>query len=134
MPPAPVDDGDPASVELGTKFRSDTNGYVTAVRFYKAAANTGSHTGSLWSVSGTHRSSVTVTLDRATLPGFVTTYVYVTLPPPMGNWVGFAVFDTRMSGAGAAVATTDAVSLTAAVWALSTVALFVVVPWCTVRK
>ena len=52
MPPAPVDDGDPASVELGTKFRSDINGFITGVRFYKAAANTGTHTGTLWSSTG----------------------------------------------------------------------------------
>src|SRR6185437_9250861 len=47
-PPTPLDDGDPASVEVGTKFRSDANGFITGVRFYKAAANTGAHTGTLW--------------------------------------------------------------------------------------
>ena len=35
------------------KFTSDTTGLVTGVRFYKASANTGTHTGSLWSATGT---------------------------------------------------------------------------------
>ena len=35
-------------VELGMKFRSDTDGYITAIRFYKGTANTGTHTGHLW--------------------------------------------------------------------------------------
>ena len=48
VPPAPLDDADPASIELGTKFRSDADGFVTGVRFYKIAANTGIHTGTLW--------------------------------------------------------------------------------------
>jgi hypothetical protein len=40
-------------VELGVKFRSDAAGSVTGVRFYKGGLNTGSHTGSLWSSTGT---------------------------------------------------------------------------------
>ncbi|MDH6237584.1 DUF4082 domain-containing protein [Cryobacterium sp. CG_9.6] len=51
--PSTVDSGDPGSVELGLKFTSTTAGQVTGVRFYKAAANTGTHSGSLWSASGT---------------------------------------------------------------------------------
>lgn len=39
-------------VELGTKFRSDVAGTITAVRFYKGSGNTGTHTGSLWSSTG----------------------------------------------------------------------------------
>ena len=30
-------------VELGVKFRSDVAGYITGVRFYKSAGNTGTH-------------------------------------------------------------------------------------------
>ena len=37
---------DPSAVELGTRFRSDVNGFITAIRFYKSAQNTGTHTGS----------------------------------------------------------------------------------------
>ncbi|HWB99995.1 MAG TPA: N,N-dimethylformamidase beta subunit family domain-containing protein, partial [Bryobacteraceae bacterium] len=41
--PPLVDSADPNAVELGMKFRSDVAGYVTGVRFYKSAANTGVH-------------------------------------------------------------------------------------------
>ncbi len=51
--PATVDSGDGASVTLGVKFRSDTAGSITGIRFYKAATNTGAHVVSLWSSTGT---------------------------------------------------------------------------------
>jgi len=41
-----------SSVTVGLKFYSDTAGYVTGVRFYKGASNTGTHVGSLWSSTG----------------------------------------------------------------------------------
>ncbi|WP_227028034.1 DUF4082 domain-containing protein [Corallococcus soli] len=44
---------DSAAVELGMRFRSDAPGQIKGVRFYKGAGNTGTHTGSLWSASGT---------------------------------------------------------------------------------
>jgi hypothetical protein len=53
VPPAPIDDGDSASVELGMKFRTETSGYITGVRFYKGSANVGNHIGNLWTSSGT---------------------------------------------------------------------------------
>ena len=43
-------DGQP--IEVGVKFRSDVDGFVTALRFYKGTANTGSHVGHLWSAGG----------------------------------------------------------------------------------
>jgi len=51
--PAVADDGDNQSIEVGAKFRSDTGGYITGIRFYKSAANTGIHRGNLWSSTGT---------------------------------------------------------------------------------
>jgi hypothetical protein len=51
--PGTVDAGDSGSVELGVKFRSDVGGTINGIRFYKAAANTGTHIGSLWTASGT---------------------------------------------------------------------------------
>ena len=50
--PDVLDSGDKASVELGVRFSSTTSGSITGVRFYKAAGNTGAHTGSLWSSNG----------------------------------------------------------------------------------
>jgi hypothetical protein len=46
-------DDDPGPIALGMKFRASQNGYITAIRFYKSNQNTGTHTGSLWSASGT---------------------------------------------------------------------------------
>jgi hypothetical protein len=46
-------------VELGTKFYSDINGFVTGVRFYKSTSNNGTHIGNLWTLNGTLLSSVT---------------------------------------------------------------------------
>ncbi len=50
--PAVADCGDSRPVELGVRFTSLTEGSVAGVRFYKSLANTGTHTGSLWSADG----------------------------------------------------------------------------------
>ena len=49
--PANPADSDTAAVEVGVKFRSDTDGFVTGVRFYKGTGNTGTHVGHLWSTT-----------------------------------------------------------------------------------
>ena len=58
-------DADTSSVELGMKFTSTTAGQVTGVRYYKSTANTGTHTGSLWSGNGTLLARVTFTGESA---------------------------------------------------------------------
>ena len=63
--PANPSSGDTGSVELGMKFQSDVAGFVTGVRFFKGAANTGTHTGNLWSADGTRLASVTFTGESA---------------------------------------------------------------------
>ena len=50
--PAIVDSGEATPIELGVKFTSSAYGYVTGIRFYKAATNTGTHLGSLWTAAG----------------------------------------------------------------------------------
>jgi len=54
-PAIPVfNDTEPFGVELGLKFRSDTDGIITGVRFYKGGAqNGGLHVGHLWTITGT---------------------------------------------------------------------------------
>ncbi len=52
-------------VELGVKFTADTDGHVSGVRFYKSAANTGPHTGSLWGSDGTLLATATFTGETA---------------------------------------------------------------------
>jgi hypothetical protein len=63
--PAIADANDASPVEVGVRFTSDIAGFVTGVRFYKGAANTGSHTGSLWSQNGTRLASGTFTGETA---------------------------------------------------------------------
>ncbi|MEU4695235.1 DUF4082 domain-containing protein [Actinoplanes sp. NPDC023714] len=63
--PAVASDADASAVELGVKFRSDTDGFVTGVRFYKGSANTGTHVGNLWNASGTNLGTVTFTGETA---------------------------------------------------------------------
>ncbi len=61
--PATVDSGDGRSVELGVKFSSEAAGNITGIRFYKAATNTGTHIGSLWTSTGTQLASATFTSE-----------------------------------------------------------------------
>ncbi|HYJ22158.1 MAG TPA: DUF4082 domain-containing protein [Solirubrobacterales bacterium] len=63
--PATLDVADANEVELGVKFRSDNPGEITGIRFYKSAANTGTHSGSLWSAGGERLAQVTFTNESA---------------------------------------------------------------------
>ena len=60
-----VDAGADSSVELGVKFRSDSSGYITGIRFYKTSTNTGTHTGSLWTSTGTLLATATFSNESA---------------------------------------------------------------------
>jgi len=51
--PGVVDSGPDSPVALGVKFRADSNGYITGIRFYKASTNNGAHAGNLWTSAGT---------------------------------------------------------------------------------
>ncbi|HZC51863.1 MAG TPA: N,N-dimethylformamidase beta subunit family domain-containing protein, partial [Mycobacterium sp.] len=64
--PKTIDSGDAASIEVGVKFKVDTFGYVTGIRFYKASLNTGTHIGSLWTANGQLLASATFTNETAT--------------------------------------------------------------------
>ena len=63
--PGTIDDGDPNAVELGVKFQTNTNGYIRGIRFYKGSANVGSHTGTLWSGTGTQLATATFASETA---------------------------------------------------------------------
>ena len=58
-------DTDSGSYELGMKFQSTVPGWVAGVRFYKGAGNGGTHTGSLWTSSGTLLATGTFTNETA---------------------------------------------------------------------
>ncbi|MFP5415901.1 MAG: DUF4082 domain-containing protein [Actinomycetes bacterium] len=57
---------DPNPVELGVKFRSDLDGFITGVRFWKGTANAGTHVGSLWTASGQRLANATFINETAT--------------------------------------------------------------------
>ncbi|SIO61560.1 Mo-co oxidoreductase dimerisation domain-containing protein [Singulisphaera sp. GP187] len=63
--PAVASDADTSAVELGMKFTSDTAGTITGVRFYKGAANTGTHVAHLWTATGTLLATATFTGESA---------------------------------------------------------------------
>ena len=64
--PANPSVNDPSAVELGVKFRTTINGFITGVRFYKGVNNTGTHLGTLWSASGQLLASATFSGETAT--------------------------------------------------------------------
>jgi hypothetical protein len=63
--PSVVSVNDNQPVNLGMKFQADTAGWITSIRFYKGANNTGPHSGYLWTASGTLLGSVTFNNETA---------------------------------------------------------------------
>ncbi|SDC10441.1 Ig-like domain-containing protein, partial [Raineyella antarctica] len=63
--PVTTVDSDPNAVELGVKFRTDVDGYVTGVRFWKGTPNTGTHTGNLWTSTGTRLATAVFTTETS---------------------------------------------------------------------
>ena len=63
--PSVVADSDTSAVELGVKFKSDVAGSIKGIRFYKGSTNTGTHTGSLWTATGTLLAQATFTNETA---------------------------------------------------------------------
>src|SRR5467141_2739413 len=94
--PAAVDSGSSGPVELGVSLKADTSGTVTAIRFYKSAANTGLHVGHLWSRTGALLATVTFTGETSsgwqqanfsTPVAITANTVYVaSYETPIGHW------------------------------------------------
>jgi hypothetical protein len=80
--PATIDSGDGSAVTLGVKFTSDSNGTITGVRFYKAAANTGAHVVSLWTAGGQLLASTTASNETSS------GWQYATFPSPVSITAG----------------------------------------------
>ena len=53
-------------IELGVKFRSTIDGYITGIRFYKSSNDTGVHKGSLWTLGGVLLAQAIFTDESAT--------------------------------------------------------------------
>lgn len=64
VPDAP-DSQDGGAYELGLKVTPSVGGFITGARFYKSAANTGTHTGSLWNATGQRLATATFTSETA---------------------------------------------------------------------
>jgi hypothetical protein len=84
-------------VELGLKFRTDSDGVITGVRFYKGGpANGGTHVGHLWTSSGTLLGTVTFASETASgwqqalfptpIPITANTTYVVSYFAPQGNY------------------------------------------------
>ncbi|MBL1200335.1 MAG: DUF4082 domain-containing protein [Nostoc sp. GBBB01] len=56
---------DGVSYELGMKFQSTKNGKITAIRYWKAVNETGTHIGRIWSATGSILGSITFSNETA---------------------------------------------------------------------
>jgi hypothetical protein len=63
--PTVIGDPDTDAVELGAKFQSNSDGFITGIRFYKASTSTGTHVGNLWTRGGTRLATATFTNETA---------------------------------------------------------------------
>lgn len=63
--PATPDTGADSAVEVGFKFKVTVAGWITHIRFYRAAANSGTHTVHLWDDVGTLLATETATGETA---------------------------------------------------------------------
>jgi hypothetical protein len=56
-----LSNSDASQVNLGVRFTSSAAGTITGIKYYKSANDTGTHTGSLWSSTGTLLANATFT-------------------------------------------------------------------------
>ena len=56
---------DNSPIEVGVKFRTEVSGYILGLRFYKGAANTGTHVGHLWTQAGVQLAEATFAGESA---------------------------------------------------------------------
>ena len=64
--PADPSENDPQPIEVGVKLQPESNGFITALRFYKGPGNGGTHVGHLWTSGGTQLAQATFTSETAT--------------------------------------------------------------------
>uniref|UniRef100_UPI00384B8412 DUF4082 domain-containing protein n=1 Tax=Bradyrhizobium daqingense TaxID=993502 RepID=UPI00384B8412 len=63
--PAILSDPDAAQVNLGVRFTSSAAGTINGIKYYKGTGDTGTHTGSLWSSTGTLLATATFTNETS---------------------------------------------------------------------
>lgn len=99
--PAVADAQDGSSVELGLRVTASQSGFISGVRFFKSAANTGTHTGSLWSTDGVRLATVAFTNESAS--GWQT----ATFSPPVSVTAGTSYVVSYSAPAGHYAAASD---------------------------
>ncbi len=98
------------SMELGMKFRADVAGFVTALRYFKPAGTTGTHTGHLWTGTGTQLAEQVFTGETASgwqevtlttpLPIAANTTYVVTYFTASGDYAATGNYFTQPIGTG----------------------------------
>ena len=63
--PAIVNTTDASAVELGVRFQTSVAGSVSGIRFFKSSQDTGTHTGELWTSTGTRLATATFSNETA---------------------------------------------------------------------
>jgi WD40 repeat protein len=58
--PTNPSNNDAKSVELGVKFKSSVDGYITGIRFYKGNNDTDTYIGNLWNINGDKLATATI--------------------------------------------------------------------------
>lgn len=79
-------------MEVGVQFRSNVNGFITGIEFYKSTANTGTHTASLWTSTGALLA--TATFSNETASGWQTV-TFATPVPVTANTTYVASYHTN---------------------------------------
>ncbi|VDC32177.1 hypothetical protein PSET11_02965 [Arthrobacter ulcerisalmonis] len=115
--PETVDANDGGAYELGMRITPSVDGFITGARFYKSAANTGTHVASLWNAAGQRLTTATYTSETAsgwqkvTFPQTIavtagTTYT-ISYTAPKGHyaskdyqWASFGMTDPPLTVAG----------------------------------
>src|SRR5258705_9744215 len=65
VPATAVQNDGLGGIEVGLRFRTTQTGTITGIRFYKGAGTTGTHTGHLWSNTGTMLAEAVFTAETA---------------------------------------------------------------------
>jgi hypothetical protein len=89
--PGTVDSGDGDPYTLGLRFKARVAGKITAVRYYKSAANTGTHTVYVWNAAGTVVASKVASGETATGWQTITLDAPVTVNKNTNYTVGYFV-------------------------------------------
>jgi hypothetical protein len=104
--PSNAAEKDPAAVELGVQFKVAEPGAMLGLRYYKSAANSGVHTGTVWSSNGVKLA--TATFDGESSTGWQDVYFTTPITAKVGTVyvasyhtnTGYYAAQTKVFGSG----------------------------------